>query len=362
MTQRVHNFNPGPAALPLQVLEQVQRDLLDYAGTGMSVLELSHRSSTYEQIHTQALADLRTLLECPDDYAILFMGGGAQTQFALVAMNLLLPTRHAEYLVTGSWSSGALREAQKIGDARELWSSADTHFNRVPLQGEYDISPDSAYVHYTSNNTVVGTQYALVPESGDVPLVCDMSSDFLSQPVEVERFGLIYAGAQKNAGPAGVTIVIVRQDLLERCADSLPTTLNYARIAAQNSLLNTPPVFAIYIVGLVAAYFLDQGGLYALASQNATKARHVYAAIEDSGGFYQGHAQLGSRSLMNPTFKLPSEELDARFVTESIQAGLIGLKGHRLMGGVRVSLYNAVPLAAVEALVEFMADFRQRYG
>lgn len=362
MATSVHNFNAGPAALPTPVLEQVQHDLLDFGGSGMSILEMSHRSAEYEAVHNQAVADLRGLLNCPDDYALLFMGGGAQTQFALVAMNLLYPGTHADYLVTGQWSEGALREAQKIGNARAAWSGATSQYRRIPLPHDYDIDPAALYLHYTSNNTIVGTQFSLIPESGDVPLVCDMSSDILSQPVDVSPFGLIYAGVQKNAGPAGVTLVIIRRDLLKRSPVSTPSTLSYADMSAKNSLLNTPPVFAIYMVGLVARYLIDTGGLSAAAERNAAKATHLYAALDASDGFYQGCAEIHSRSLMNVTFRLPTPELETQFVSESEAAGFIGLKGHRSVGGIRVSLYNAVTIESVRALVVFMDAFRQRWG
>ncbi len=358
----VHNFNAGPAALPKPILEQVQHDLLDFGGSGMSILEMSHRSTEYEAVHNQAIADLRTLLNCPDDYALLFMGGGAQTQFALVAMNLLTSGTHADYLVTGNWSDSALREAQKIGDARAIWSGAAAQFSRIPLPHDYEIDPAASYLHYTSNNTIVGTQFSLVPESGDVPLVCDMSSDILSQPVDVSQFGLIYAGAQKNAGPAGVTLLIMHRDLLNRSPASLPSTLSYAEVSAKNSLLNTPPVFAIYMVGSVARYLIDVGGLSEMASRNADKATRLYAALDASDGFYQGCAHLHSRSLMNATFRLPTEELETHFVSESTAAGLVGLKGHRSVGGIRVSLYNAITIESVQALIDFMEAFRQRWG
>ena len=362
MAALVHNFNAGPAALPKAVLEQAQRDLLDFEGSGMSILEMSHRSAAYEAVHNQAIADLRTLLHCPDDYAIVFMGGGAQTQFALVAMNLLLPGTHADYLVTGQWSEPALREAQKIGDARAVWSGAEWQYSRLPLPHDYSIDPAASYCHYTSNNTIVGTQFALPPECGETPLVCDMSSDILSQPLDVSPFGLIYAGAQKNAGPAGVTLVIARRDLIERSPASLPATMSYAQMSARNSLLNTPPVFAIYLVGLVARHLIDTGGLAAMGERNAAKAACLYAAIDASDGFYQGCAHLHSRSLMNATFRLPTPELEAQFVLESESAGFVGLKGHRSVGGIRASLYNAVTLDSVQALVEFMAGFQQRWG
>ncbi len=358
----VYNFNPGPAALPPAVLVQVQQELRDFQGSGMSILEMSHRSALYERVHNEAIADLRTLLGCSDDYAILFMSGGAQTQFALVALNLLPQGAFADYLITGRWSETALREARKIGDARDIWSSALSGYDRVPAPDAFQVDPDAAYLHYTSNNTIVGTQYPYVPEAGEVPLVCDMSSDILSRPLEVARFGLIYAGAQKNMGPAGVTVVIVRHDLLERSRANLPATFSYAEVARRNSLLNTPPVFAIYMVGLVAKHVLAQGGLTAMAARNAEKATLVYETIDQSGGFYRGCAQPQSRSQMNVTFRLPTPALEARFIAESTTAGFIGLQGHRSVGGIRVSLYNAVPLAAVQALVAFMQDFQQRYG
>ncbi len=362
MTGRVHNFNPGPAALPLPVLEQVQRDLLDFASTGMSVLEMSHRSPVYEQIHHQTIADLRALLGGTEEHALLFMGGGAQMQFALVALNLLPPGAYADYLITGVWSETALEEARKIGDARALWSSATTAHTRIPMSGEFHVNPEAAYLHYTSNNTIVGTQYTYVPASRGVPLVCDMSSDLLSRPIDLSHHSLIYAGAQKNMGPAGVTVVIIRRDLLERCRPDLPSTMSYVQMAAHNSLLNTPPVFAIYIVGLVAQHLLAQGGLAAAAARNREKAALLYATLDSSAGFYRGWAQPESRSCMNVTFRLLTPELETRFVAESPHAGLSGLAGHRRVGGIRASLYNAVSMEAVRALVEFMEDFQQRYA
>ena len=362
MTTRVYNFNAGPATLPLPVLQQVQADLLDFGGTGMSILETSHRGPVYDEIHQQAIADLRELFGGSDDHAILFMGGGAQTQFALVPMNLLPQGRHAAYLETGVWSEAAREEAGKMGDARTLWSSAPCGHDRVPGPDDYQVPPDAAYLHYTSNNSIMGTQYAAVPEAGEVPPVCDMSSDILSYPIDLKQFGLIYGGAQKNMGAAGVTLVVIRRDLLERCRSDLPTMLSYAGMAATNSLQNTPPVFAIYIVGLVARRMLEQGGMAAVAARNDEKAGLLYGAIDDSDGFYRGHAQPGSRSRMNVTFHLSSEELTALFVSEAAGEGLLGLKGHQALGGIRVSLYNAVTVDAVRALTDFMAAFRQRHG
>jgi phosphoserine aminotransferase len=362
MTTRVYNFNAGPATLPLPVLQQVQADLLDFGGTGMSILETSHRGPVYDEIHQQAIADLRELFGGSDDHAILFMGGGAQTQFALVPMNLLPQNGHAVYLETGVWGEAAREEASKIGDARTLWSSAASGHDRVPGSGDYEVPSDAAYLHYTSNNSIMGTQYATVPEVGAVPLVCDMSSDMLSAPIDLKQFGLIYGGAQKNMGAAGVTLVIVRRDLLERCRADLPTMLSYAGMAATNSLQNTPPVFAIYIVGLIARHVLEHGGMAAVAARNGEKAALLYKAIDDSGGFYRGHAQPHSRSRMNVTFHLPNEELTARFVNEASGEELKGLKGHQALGGIRVSLYNAVTVEAVRALADFMAAFRKRYA
>ncbi len=362
MTTRVHNFNAGPAALPLPVLQQVQTDLLDFGGTGMSILETSHRGPVYDEIHRQAIADLRELFGGSDDHAILFMGGGAQTQFALIPMNLLPQGRYAAYLETGVWGEAAREEANKVGDARTLWSSAASGHDRVPGPDDYQVPPDAAYLHYTSNNSIMGTQYAAVPETGDVPLVCDMSSDILSYPVDLKRFGLVYGGAQKNMGTAGVTLVVIRRDLLACCRPDLPTMLSYPGMAATNSLQNTPPVFAIYIVGLVARHLLEQGGMVAVATRNDKKATLLYGAIDDSGGFYRGHAQPGSRSRMNVTFHLPSENSTALFIKEAFGEGLQGLKGHQALGGIRVSLYNAVTVEAVRALADFMAAFRKRHG
>ena len=362
MTTRVHNFNAGPAALPLPVLQRAQAELLDFGGTGMSILESSHRGPVYDEIHQQAIADLRVLFGGSDEHTILFMGGGAQTQFGLIPMNLLPQGRHAAYLETGVWGEAAREEAAKIGDARTLWSSSPDGHDRVPGPDDYEVPTDAAYLHYTSNNSIMGTQYHTVPEAGDVPLVCDMSSDILTYPIDLKRFGLVYGGAQKNLGAAGVTLVVIRQDMLERCRSDLPTMLSYTSLAATNSLQNTPPVFAIYIVGLIARHMLDQGGMTGVSARNEKKAALLYGAVDGSGGFYRGHAQPGSRSRMNVTFHLPSEELTALFVGEASGEGLIGVKGHSALGGIRVSLYNAVTVEAVEALVDFMATFRQRHG
>lgn len=368
MTHRVHNFGAGPAALPLAVLEQAQAELLDYRGSGMSILESSHRGKHYGEVHESAVARVRELVGGAahgDDYEILLMSGGARTQFGLVPWNLMPAGGSAEYLVTGKWSEMALAEAAKRGRAHEAWSSAGHGHDRVPAPEELAaerLDSTAAYLHYTSNNTIFGTQFHSVPDAGALPLVCDMSSDVFGRPLELARYGLIYAGAQKNLGPAGVTLVLVRRDLLRRSPAELPDTLSYARVAETRSLLNTPPVFAVYLLDLVLRHLQERGGLTAVAERNEKKARLLYRAIDGSGGFYRGHARPDSRSRMNVTFRLGEPDLEERFVAEAAEAGLAGLKGHRSVGGIRASLYNAVELEAVEVLVDFMESFARRNG
>jgi phosphoserine aminotransferase len=361
-SHRVHNFNAGPGALPLPVLERARAELLDFAGAGMSIMEMSHRGALYEGVHDRCIADIRALLGIDDSYSVLFMGGGARAQFAILAMNLLGAGRRGGYAVTGTWAEGALEEAKKIGDAVELWSSSKSRHDRVPQPGQLEIPSDLAYFHYTSNNTIYGTQYQHVPESGAVPLVCDMSSDIMSRPVDARRFAVIYAGAQKNMGPAGVTVALVRKDMLEHGHDRIPEVMHWKKVAAQNSLLNTPPVFAIYLVGLVMQHLRDGGGLLAVGQVNAEKAELLYRAIDASGGFYRGHAQPESRSQMNVTWRLPNEDLEKNFVKEAEASELVGLKGHRSVGGIRASLYNAVSLGSVRVLVDFMGEFKRKNG
>ncbi len=364
MTERVFNFSPGPATLPLPVLQEVQQNLLALPGVGASVLEISHRSKTFEQIITQAEENIRRLLNLPEEYHVLFLQGGASLQFSQVPMSFLRgPGRSADYIVTGSWAKRALAEAQREGDVRVVWDGKGDGYSRVPQPGEVQIDPRAVYVHFTSNETIQGVQFATEPETGDVPLVCDASSDFLSRPIEVKRYGLIYAGAQKNVGPAGVTIVIIRQDLLEQVPDNLPTMLNYKVHAEHRSLYNTPPVFAVYIVMLVTRWLLENiGGLEQMHAINRQKAQMLYDAIDHSEGFYRGHAQADSRSLMNVTWRLPSEELEAEFVKQAKEAGLHELKGHRSVGGIRASIYNAMPIEGVRTLVQFMEHFRQKHA
>jgi phosphoserine aminotransferase len=364
MTERVFNFSPGPATLPLPVLQEVQQNLLALPGVGASVLEISHRSKTFEEMIAQAEANIRALLSLPEEYHVLFLQGGASLQFSQVPMSFLRGTgRSADYIVTGSWAKRALAEAQREGSVRIVWDGKSDNYSRVPKHGEYEIDPSAAYVHFTSNETIQGIQFPAEPEVGDVPLVCDASSDFLSRPIDVRRYGLIYAGAQKNVGPAGVTIVIIRQDMLEQVPDDLPTMLNYTVHVEHRSLYNTPPVFAVYVVMLVTRWLLENiGGLEQMHAINQQKAQLLYEAIDRSEGFYRGHAQPDSRSLMNATWRLPSEELEVQFVKEAKEAGLHELKGHRSVGGIRASMYNAMPIEGVRTLVEFMEHFRQKHA
>jgi phosphoserine aminotransferase len=358
---RIHNFAAGPAVLPLPVLEQIQRDLIALPGIGMSILEISHRSKPFEAIIGQAEADIRTLASIPANYRVLFLQGGASTQFSMVPMNLLTAGATADYIDSGSWAEKAVKEAKKVGSVNVAASTKADNYSRVPSQSELKLTRDAAYVHMTSNNTIEGTEFKQLPDVGDAPLVNDTSSDMFSRPIDVSRHGLIYAGAQKNMGPAGVTVVIIREDLLTRSQKTLPTMLNYAVHAENRSLYNTPPAFAVYALGLVMRWLIDQGGLPAIAAVNERKAKKLYAEI-DRTGFYRGTAQKESRSLMNVTFRLATEDLEARFVKESAAAGLDGLKGHRAVGGMRASIYNAFPEAGVDALVSFMQEFERKNG
>ena len=358
---RVYNFNPGPAVLPLPVLEQAQAEMLDYHGCGMSVMEISHRSVEFEGLIHQAEADLKTLLKIPDNYKIMFLQGGASLQFAMLPMNLRPAGASADYIVTGSWSKTAFKEAQKLGATHAAANTESVNFDRLP--DKLDLDPKAAYLHFTSNETIHGVEFKSEPQPPEgVTLVCDSSSDFVSRPVDVAKYGLIYAGAQKNAGPAGVVVVIIRDDLLERVPANLPVMLDYKLLATSGSLHNTPPCWSIYITGLVFRWLIDLGGLEEMARRNQKKASLVYQVIDQSGGFYRGLAQKDGRSVMNIPFRLPSEDLEKRFVKESDAAGLIGLKGHRSVGGLRASLYNALSIEAVETLVTFMKEFQTRNG
>jgi phosphoserine aminotransferase len=365
MNDRVVNFAPGPATLPLPVLQQVQRDIVALPGIGISALEISHRSPWFREVLDQADANLRMLLGVPDTHRIVFCQGGATMQFSMVAMNLLRGTgRTAEYVESGTWGTKALHEATKEGAVRSVWTGADDGFIRVPGDDEWSGAGDAAYLHITTNETIEGVQWPRLPASrGDVPLVADMSSDFLSRPVDVSRVGLAYAGAQKNAGPAGVTVVIAREDLLERAPRDLPPLLDYRTYVEHDSLYNTPPVFAIYVLTLVTRWLRDEvGGLEEQDRRARAKAAVLYEAIDGSDGFYRGHADPASRSLMNVTFRLPDEALDARFVADAAERGLAELKGHRSVGGIRASIYNAMPTDGAEALAAFMQEFRERHA
>jgi phosphoserine aminotransferase len=357
---RIFNFSAGPAVLPLEVLEQAQRDLLSLPGVGMSILEISHRSKPFDEVVEGCEADLRSLAGIPAGYHVLFLQGGASLQFSMVPMNLLPPAGSADYIVTGAWSEKAVKEAKRVGGVK-IAASTGPDFTRVPAQRELRLDPEAAYVHYTTNNTIFGTEFSYVPDTGRVPLVADTSSDMFSGPIDVSKFALIYAGAQKNLAPAGVTLVIVRDDMLARTPSTLPTMLQYGVHVENKSMYNTPPVFAIYVMRLVLAWLVKQGGLRAIEQQNARKADKLYAEI-DRTEFYRGHAEKDSRSRMNVTFRLPTEELEKRFAKEATAAGLDGLKGHRSVGGMRASIYNAFPEAGVDALVQFMREFERKNG
>ena len=361
MANRVHNFSAGPATLAPSVLEQAQRDLVSFRDAGMSVMEMSHRSPAYDGIHRGATDSIRRLLHVPEDFDILFLQGGASLQFSMVPMNCMHPNRRADYIVTGTWSKKAVQEAEREGAVRIAGSSEADGFHRLPTDDELEIDPTADYVHFTTNNTITGTQWSKEPATGGVPLVADMSSDIMSRPIDISRYGLIYAGAQKNLGPAGVTLVIIRGDLAGRAPESLPTMLQYRTHAAKDSLYNTPPCWAIYMVGLACQWIEEHGGLDAMAARNESKAALLYDTI-DGTDFYRGTVSPESRSLMNVPFRLPSEELEKRFLDEAAERGLVNLKGHRSVGGIRASIYNAMPREGVEALVELMGQFERTNG
>jgi phosphoserine aminotransferase len=360
-TARIFNFSAGPAVLPLAVLEEAQRDLVSLPGVGMSVMEISHRSKTFEDILNTAIADMRALANIPANYKVLMLQGGATLQFSMVPMNLLGAGATADYVDTGSWADKAIKEAKKVGTVNVTGSTKADGYSRIPAPAELKLTPGAAYIHITTNNTIEGTQWNTLPQVGDAPLVADTSSDMFHGPLDVGRFGLIYAGAQKNLGPSGVTLVIVREDLLARSPATLPTFLNYKIHAENNSLYNTPPTFGIYILGLTMKWLKANGGLPGIRQINERKAGKLYAEI-DRTGFYRGTAAKDSRSLMNVTFRLQNEELDKAFEKEATAAGLDGLKGHRAVGGIRASIYNAFPEEGVDALVAFMREFEKKKG
>ena len=371
--KRVFNFNAGPSALPLSVLERIREELLDWRGSGMSVMEMSHRSPEFESINAAAEAGLRKHLAIPEDYAVIFLQGGGSTQFTLAPMNLLLTGKPVDLLHTGTWTAKALAELKKGVPHRLAATTEPVKFTRVPRKDEISIAPDASYAHICTNNTIEGTQYHALPDTGEVPLVADMSSDIASRPLDVKKFGLIFAGAQKNLGPSGVTVVIVRKDLAERADKNLPTIFQYRTHVKEKSLYHTPPTFAVYIVGLMMDWIEAQGGLTGIQKRNETKAKLLYDAIDSSNGFYHCPVEKDSRSLMNVVFRVagangqsaathPDEGAEKEFGKQAAAAGLVGTPGHRSVGGMRVSLYNAVEPAAVEALVGFMKEFQRKRG
>ncbi len=360
--KQVYNFNAGPAALPLEVMHQVQDELLDLQGTGLSILEISHRSKEYENINGETQQLLKELLHIPSDYEALFLQGGASTQFAMVPMNFLTEGRMASYLHSGTWSGKAIAEARKIGETTIAGSSEADHFIKVPDLNKIRLNPETAYIHLTSNETIAGIQYQSFLDTGEVPLIADMSSDILSRPIDVSNFALIYAGAQKNLGPSGVTVVIVKRNLLESIPTSIPDMMNYRVHANKRSLYNTPPVFAVYIVNLMLKWIRNNGGVKAIERRNHLKANLIYNVIDKSGGFYNGLAHPESRSMMNVTFGIFNEGIEKHFLQEAEQNGFVGVKGHRDAGHLRVSIYNAVTYEQCKALTDFMLDFQKRFG
>jgi len=357
---RVHNFSAGPATLPLAVLQKAQEELLDYKGKGASIMEMSHRSPEYTEIDAQAKERLKRLLGIGDDFEITFLQGGASTQFLMVPQNFLGKDETADYINTGNWSKKAIKEAKLFGNVNVPFSSEDQTFNRIPKQSDLNLSDNAQYVHFTSNNTIYGTEFFKEPETNGVPLACDASSDFLSHPIDMSKYGIIYAGAQKNLGPAGATIVVIRKDFLEKAkSEGIPTMLKYK--THTEKIFNTPPVFAVYMVNLVLGWLEDKGGIEAMYEVNKEKVGLLYDEI-DKDDFYKGAAEKDSRSLMNVTFNLANEDLEKKFISEAAKADLTGLKGHRSIGGIRASIYNACTLESVKTLVNFMQDFRKNNG
>ena len=362
MTERIYNFSAGPAILPVEVLEKAKSELLSLDGIGMSVMEISHRSKHFAPILEGAVNGIRELLNVPENYKVLFLQGGATLQFSMIPLNFLPKNETADYIITGAWGKKAVKEAKKCGDPKVIFSTADEGFKSIPTQDELNFSENANYIHYTSNETIEGVQFNYDLDGGGIPVVCDMSSDILSKPLDTEKFALIYAGAQKNIGPSGVTLVIIRDDLLEKVPENQHSMLDYRALAENNSMLNTPNTWGIYIINLVCEHIKNHGGLGEMKKKNEEKANILYDAIDQSDGFYRGHADHSARSTMNVTFNLPSEELEKQFASEATANGLDGLKGHRSVGGIRASIYNAFPKKGVGALVDFMRDFSQKNG
>ncbi|WNR43541.1 3-phosphoserine/phosphohydroxythreonine transaminase [Paenibacillus roseipurpureus] len=360
MGNRAYNFNAGPAALPLEVLQRAQEEFVDFKGIGMSIMEISHRSAEYEQVHNETQALLKRIFGIPDGYQILFLTGGASSQFAMIPMNFLKPGKVGSYVLTGAWAEKAVQEAALFGEVSLAASSKEQKFMKIPALSEINVDPNSAYLHVTSNETIEGAQFQSFPETGNIPLIADMSSDILSRPIDVSKFSMIYAGAQKNLGPSGVTVAIIKDDMLVDLPKKIPTMLQYGTHSKNNSLYNTPPAYSIYMVNLVLKWIEEQGGLTVIEKNNVEKSGLIYSAIDGSNGFYRGPVDAASRSMMNITFRLQDEELEKKFIKETEQNGFVGLKGHRSVGGLRASTYNAVPYASCKALADFMKDFQQR--
>ncbi|OQW97366.1 MAG: phosphoserine transaminase [Verrucomicrobia bacterium A1] len=358
---RVFNFGAGPAVMPEEAILEAQQQLFDYKGCGMSIMEMSHRGKEYDAVHTEALDNLRKLMGVPDDYAVLLLQGGASGQFAMIPMNLLRAGETADYVNSGAWASKAIKEAKIVGAVNVIANTGKDIPTRLPSSADLKCTPGAAYVHITSNETIAGTQWKTFPKTA-APLVADMSSDILSRPFEMKDFGLVYAGAQKNLGPSGLAVVVVRRDLMERCPETVPTFLRYKTHAEENSLYNTPPTFGIYMLMLTTRWLLKMGGVAGIARQNQAKAAKLYAAIDGSGGYYKGTAVTEFRSDMNVTWRLPDEAREEKFIKEASAKGMKGLKGHRSVGGIRASIYNAFPPAGIDALVAFMREFQAANG
>jgi phosphoserine aminotransferase len=356
---RKHIFYAGPATLPVEVLVELQAEIADYHGQGISMIETSHRSPMYDNVHSETTALFRELLGIPENYKVLLLGGGATLQFAMVPMNLLASGKTADYTLSGAWAKKAFADAKKVGQARPIWDGSGSQYTALPDPAAIKAPADSAYVHVTSNETIGGVQWKTFPATGDVPLVADMSSDFLSRPVNMADFGLIYAGAQKNVGPAGVTVVIIRDDLVEASPDNLPVYLSYRTHAEKDSLYNTPPVFSIYAVNKVLKWLKGKGGIEGIQKINTEKSSVLYDVINKSGGFYSCPVDASVRSDMNVVFRLSSEELEKEFIAGATERGMLGLKGHRSVGGCRASIYNALPIESVQALADYMLEFRK---
>jgi len=360
MKDRIFNFNPGPSALPYPVLEEAQKDLLNYKGEGLSLLEMSHRSKTFDGVIKEAESFAKEVMGIPEGYKVLFFQGGATLQFASIPLNLIAANGTADYVNTGSWSKKAIQEAKKLGKhVNVIATSEDQNFSYIPT--DFKVTPEAEYLHITSNNTIFGTQWQDYPDIGNIPLICDMSSDINCKKIDVGKFGLIYAGAQKNLGPSGVTVVIIREDLIEKSPENIPTMTSYKLIGGKDSLYNTPPTFAIYIVKLVLEWIKNQGGVEALENVNRKKAAMIYDILDNSD-YYKGTVRPDSRSIMNVTFRLPSEELEKKFISDALEKDMLGLKGHRSVGGIRASIYNAVPMQALESLTDFMKSFEKSNG